>query len=133
MYSRSMSSQRSAASGIRVPKNYSGNAFSFEAPKYEPPVIRESDIIPRKEESTEEKEEIQETKEEVCEEEKNEEAVCKECEVREVCEKEKKKDDLLLGFSFEDLLIVALILILSQNGAEDDILLLLALVLAYKK
>lgn len=118
MYSRSTNSRPIREEELRVPKNYRGNAFSFDAPKYEPPVERESDVVFREQEPFAEVPRQKETQDE------------NNCILP---EKEEKRESGFLGFSFEDLLIIALILILSQSGAEDDILLLLALVLAYGK
>ncbi len=119
MYSRSTNQGFSTGGNFRVPNNYRGNAFSFDRPKYEPPHERESDVIIPK---TEVK---NETAKEPCEEEEEK--------APEICEKEEKHEPSLFGFSSEDILLLALILILSANGAEDDILLMLALLLAYKK
>ena len=119
MYSRSVKTNFQNENGFRVPNNYRGNAFSFDRPKYEPPVIRESDII------HEPKNEVQEER---CEAEEE-----KTSDVCEVCNDTKKDSSLLFGFSAEDLLLLALILILAENGADDDIILMLALILAYKK
>ncbi len=118
MYSRSTNPRPIREEELRVPKNYRGNAFSFDTPKYEPPVERESDVVLRQKDSFAEVPQQKEAQEE------ND---------RKLPEKEEKGESSLLGFSFEDLLIIALILILSQSGADDDILLLLALVLAYGK
>ena len=117
MYSRSTNQGFSVGGDFRVPNNYRGNAFSFERPKYEPPVERESDVIIQK--SVSEKE--------PCEEKEEEEKS------PETCENAEGHEPSLFGFSNEDILLLALILILSANGAEDDILLMLALLLAYKK
>ena len=126
MYSRSINSGGANSGELRVPKNYSGNAFSFEPPKYEPPVARESDIIPRNKTIPEDEcEKIEDPPREVC---KTEEKP-----IPEVCKKEEKSTPALFGFSTEDLLLIALILILSANEAEDDLLLSLALILAYKR
>lgn len=109
MYSRSTNLRPVTGDEVRVPKNYRGNAFSFDAPEYAPPVERESDLVPR---NPTPPEEIPKPPE------------CS-------AEHEEKRSSGLFGFSFDDLLIIALILILSQNGAEDDILILLAMLLAY--
>lgn len=119
MYSRSINSRPIKSNELRVPQNYRGNAFSFDPPKYEPPVERESDIVPKKKDTP--KDDCETTEE------------CSPSDECPTCEKEEKNESISSGFSFEDILLIALILILSQNGADDDILLLLALILAYKK
>ena len=120
MYSRSVKTNFKSENDFRVPSNYRGNAFSFDKPKYEPPAMRESDIVFG---------DKNEAQEEACELPK-EESASKKCEADKT---EKKNDQPLFGFSSEDMLLIALILILSGGGAEDDIILMLALLLAYKK
>ena len=101
MYSRSRDISRTDEKEIRIPQNYSGNAFSNEPHiSPDPPEAQnaENDII--------------------------------KCEK---CEHNEEKPSILHGFSFEDILLIALIMILSQSGDSDDILILLALLLAYKR
>lgn len=105
MYSRSRDVNRIDEKEIRIPQNYRGNAFSSEPPA--PIEIPETNYI------------------------ENNISECEKCE--HVCEHIEERPAVFHGFSFEDILLIALIMILSQNGETDDILILLALLLAYKK
>ena len=120
MYSRSVKTNFQNENEFRVPSNYRGNAFSFDRPKYEPPVMRESDVV---------FEEKAEAPKEICEV-KKEETVPNVCNTDKI---EKKSEHQIFGFCAEDMLLIALMLMLSGNGAEDDIILMLALLLAYKR
>ena len=103
--------------GVRIPDNYSGNAFG--APD-EPPEEGE-----RPEESVAVSEELEQS-------ESRESA-----EVVKACREKPRFPSFRFnlgsifsgGFGFEELLIIGLILLIAQGGADDDIILLLALLL----
>ena len=107
MYSRSVRYDPIGKRDLQVPKNYSGNAFNTDPQKNEKDADEAEKLIAHEPQ--------------------------KECEECEVCESAAKGNSLFSGFSFEDILLIALIMILSQNGGGDDILIMLALLLAYKK
>lgn len=119
--------------GVRVPENYSGNAFSSSeeektetAAEEERITAEEAGDLSTVSESTSEREgETKESDEE---------------QTREVFKPNRKGirfpgfgfdvGKIFSGrFGFEELLLIALILLISQNGADDDIVLMLALLL----
>ena len=102
---------------ISVPQNYSGNAFSSQPPELQAETRSEEDslvneIVP--EESSEEQAETENA------------SAC------EAVAEQDKKVWKNLGES-DDLIILGLILLLSQDGIGDDILPLLLLLLFFKK
>ena len=117
--------------GVRVPENYSGNAFSPAEEGKKEIVIEE---IPAEESAEQPATETVATPSTDTESKENAE------ESREVFRPNKKGirfpgfgfdiGRIFSGrFGFEELLLIALILLISQNGADDDIILMLAILL----
>lgn len=118
--------------GVRVPENYSGNAFSSAEEEQKEISVSEASAEP---ESAQEVTAAPDTSPVDDSEDKE-----KEEEAREVFRPNKKGirfpgfgfdiGRIFSGrFGFEELLIIALILLISQNGTDDDIILMLALLL----
>ncbi|MBQ8141198.1 MAG: hypothetical protein IJ038_05850 [Clostridia bacterium] len=121
------------ANGVRVPDNYSGNAFAPQTTAAE----EQKNDFEEKDEGSEvspENTEIEVSSDSVPhEEERSDESV----EAMKHSEKKFKLPGFNFnlgkifskGFGFEELLIIGLILLLSQNDTDDDIILLLVLLL----
>ncbi len=112
--------------GIKIPENYSGNAFSNEATAPEPDPV---------EVNSEPSEEADNTP--VAAMDKNDESI--ETSLFRGGEKRRRASPFGFrfdlgrlfsgGFGFEELLILAIILLVSQNEAQDDLILFLAILL----
>lgn len=125
VYSRMKSGRGGFPENFTVPRNYSGSAFFDDRVPYEPPREKESDMALMSSKDIEDTSDIgEETAPENAE---NESAALPQ-------KSEKRaKEHILSNLGFEDLLIIGIILILSGSEADDDILLMLSLILAYKK
>ncbi|MBO5416574.1 MAG: hypothetical protein J6A83_08110 [Clostridia bacterium] len=115
--------------GVRVPDNYSGNAFKPTPPEGESESATESESVA--EAAVAESVAVSATESASTDSREDTAAVFKP-------EKGKVKFPSFNfnlgkifsgGFGFEELLIIGLILLIAQNGTDDDIILLLALLL----
>lgn len=116
MYSRPPSPMGRFPRGVRVPENYSGNAFTSEKPQEPEPQEEQKREPPVIEASSEAIEESDPSK-----------------------KKEEKRPAFKFdigrffsgnrGFGMEDFLIIALVLLLAQNDTDDDTLIFLILLL----
>ena len=130
MYARYPNYRRGG--GIRVPENYSGNAFFADEPQKEP---TESDVSePQSAAPTAES--VTESADAPKDEERSEKEEGEDLPAKTVSKPFRLPsfgfDALKLfsgGFGFEELLLVALILLISSGDGDDDLILLLALLL----
>ena len=118
-------------SRVKIPENYSGNAFSSDAAEAEAGESLPNDAEPKEERGSElalnaVSEDMGEKTEEV--------GIVKQSEKRIKLPSFRFDLGKLFsgGFGFEELLIIALILLISEGDSDDDMILLLALLLFIK-